>query len=515
MKFIPIGNQANLTSDRFNQSNRFSSLSPSMRLDSMGLPHTSWLTKKNGHNEINYKYWDGYDWNFIGDTSIVAMSKGSIYYSPNGLTLSDEDSPILAFARKEIDTNNRICIASASYGEWVFDELEVDYDIKWIGVFFYGDKINWTLSSSSTLIDSDSSLSSNTENASSTSVDNKDIYVATYDGEVIRIYLFNSSFILINEIIEEISDLSEFKAITLGNKVGFSYLGDNIIKYNFFDLNSYTWSFLTFNNVNSSTTSGTITGININGYMSKEGPIYPTIYISWVEEFISPYISCRIKGCSITEDEEIPYWNMIDSSSEDYLALEELINFSNVSNQITTSYKITGTCSYLYNSLGETIVCPIIFVSGAKTSVFLYKLNSYGVYRWKEYKIDLGYTGVSIPRNVVCFFDSISGKIKIIFDNNEESVVYFENETEIDVQNPLDLEDDESFEIEAPNIIILSQVGMCIAKWRDVAITDYSFIDGIDYTTNGVVLRDSVNPVAIIDNEIVLSEDLSYSPSST
>lgn len=652
MKFKSIGNQSNISSNRSGQSNRFSSLSPSMKLDSMGFSHVSWITVKNGHNEINYKYWNGDKWDFIGDNSIVSKSKDSIYYSPNGIALTDDDSPILAFVRKDINTNNRICVARVSYGEWSFDELEVGYDIKWIGAFFYRPKFEWSSSSNSSLssdtsveinstssnsslssdtsviesrsslssfssfslssfslssfssdsnsssskssvssassikiystssrssvssieinstssnssnssieiystssdssrssessssldsssssssrsLSSKSSLSSSSESSSSidssssSSADNKDIYIATYDSTTIRIYSLSSVWELVGQKDEEIIDFSSFKCVSVGDKIGFTCVKDeNVIRYNFFDLNAYYWAFSSFKDVASSITTGKIISLGVNGFLRIESEFGgPRIYMSWIEDVITPYIQSYIKGCYVTENEEEVYWQIENSVFQNYIDLEQLTYISSISASVSAAHRVIGTCAYIHNDLnGDPDYYPIIFVSGAKTSVFLYRWIVPGgatTYPWKEYKVDLGYTGTAIPKNIETIFDEISGKIKVIFDDNNSSIIYTENEIGLDTQTSLALENDAAFDIETPKIVILNDAGVYISNWKDGGLTDGSNVNGVSTSSKGVVLRDSVNPIAIVDDVIIENEEdnsFSYSSSSS
>ena len=125
MKFTPLNNQPNI-------SNRgFESVSPSMQLDSRGFPHISWLDKKQGHNTINYRFWDGLQWSKLED-SIIDRSEEEIIHSHNGIVLENE-SPIVAYSKRDV-IGSLLTIAYPSEGDWVKSSLSVSYDTKWIGI---------------------------------------------------------------------------------------------------------------------------------------------------------------------------------------------------------------------------------------------------------------------------------------------------------------------------------------------------------------------------------------------
>jgi hypothetical protein len=156
MKFTPLNHQPNISNIGFE------SASPSMQLDSRGFPHISWLDKKQGHNAINYRFWDGLKWSQLED-SIIDRSEEEIINSNNSIIL-ENDSPILAFSKRDVN-GSLLTVTYQSEGEWIKSQLSVDYDTKWIGIVALIEGLAFLSSSSS----SGSSLGYSTSSSSSSS----------------------------------------------------------------------------------------------------------------------------------------------------------------------------------------------------------------------------------------------------------------------------------------------------------------------------------------------------------
>ena len=143
MRYIPLKNQPNVSRTRLE------STSPSLRIDGRGFPHIAWLEGAEGHNELHYSFWDGLKWSYKG-TPKVYISEQEITYSPDSLVLNPYEDPILIFSRR---TGNGSKLALASYSDkWDFNELDVSYDVGWIGVNRYDRNVNFSSSSSTFFI---------------------------------------------------------------------------------------------------------------------------------------------------------------------------------------------------------------------------------------------------------------------------------------------------------------------------------------------------------------------------
>ena len=151
MKFTPLDNQPNVSFTRFD------SISPSMRIDTRGFPHLSWLDQKNGHNEVNYTFWDGLQWAYR-QNRVVDRSEEEIISSKNGLIIDDNDDPVVVYS-KRIATGSILNANFVSSNNWHNNQLTVTYNTKWIGVETTYRGLSFSSSSSSSWGESSSSSS--------------------------------------------------------------------------------------------------------------------------------------------------------------------------------------------------------------------------------------------------------------------------------------------------------------------------------------------------------------------
>jgi hypothetical protein len=164
MKFTPL-KFANVSNTMLNSS------SPSMELDGRGFPHISWMEEKEGHWNLNYKFWDGQEWGFFDYSQAVFRSNKNIINSSFNLTLIDDD-PFLCCA---VDNESDFLVKyfNLKNGKWVENSFTYNGRIKWIGCFSFK-KLNITdeiINSSSSSFDSSSSISSLNSLSSSSSID--------------------------------------------------------------------------------------------------------------------------------------------------------------------------------------------------------------------------------------------------------------------------------------------------------------------------------------------------------
>ena len=145
MKYVPLLNYPNISESRLE------SISPSLKISSINNPHVCWLDKGNDINVVNYSYWDGTKWAYK-DIPKVYISNEDIVSSPSSLVL-DNDDPIIAFSRKYVGGSNISRLSLATYDntntKWNFNDLDVDYEVGWIGVTKQDRGVEYSSSSSS------------------------------------------------------------------------------------------------------------------------------------------------------------------------------------------------------------------------------------------------------------------------------------------------------------------------------------------------------------------------------
>jgi len=169
MQYIPLNNEPNVSVTRDE------SISPSLQIDSRGYPHVVWQDKGEGRNKVKYSFWDGLQWTYENSPD-VHISEEEIVSSPNSFVFDSRgginESPAIALSRKSASGS---ILSLATYSsrwyenQWNFSELNVDYDVGWIGVIRYDRNIEFSSSSSSSSSSIDSSSSSSSSQSVSTS----------------------------------------------------------------------------------------------------------------------------------------------------------------------------------------------------------------------------------------------------------------------------------------------------------------------------------------------------------
>lgn len=222
MKLVPKNNQPNIYATRFN------SVSPSLAIDSLGHPNISWITSKNGHNEINFEYWNGSTWAFYGNSASVSTeAKIELTYTQNNLALDAFNQPALAYVEKSTSGKDILFYATANTvsNVWTTSSNSVSYDTLWLA----------TLSNAS---------------------------VVTYgDDNSIRVY---ENMVLSNSVSVNVSNVSSLQAVECGSKIGLSYYDGGIL-YNFFDTVANTWSHTSFVSLANSVSSKKMVAISSTG----------------------------------------------------------------------------------------------------------------------------------------------------------------------------------------------------------------------------------------------------------
>lgn len=239
MKLLPLGNKPNISS-----TNHGSNVS--MELDSRGHPHITWFENKNGHNEIHYTFWDGQQWT-CHNQSMVGWAD-ELVSSGNSILLDSQEKPYIVFSRKLPDSQSAISLVTTEDDKWILDELDVNYDITWVGILRYDYNIydsssSYTSSSSS----SNNSSSSSVDSSSSSSGNDAKIFIVALDSDhILRIYSISTfGWNLLSEkemIYDNIYPLPpNIKISMCSNYMGVTWNFEETICYNFFNLNSESW----------------------------------------------------------------------------------------------------------------------------------------------------------------------------------------------------------------------------------------------------------------------------------
>jgi hypothetical protein len=209
MKLTPLNNQPNISHSRFE------SVSPSMRIDSRGYPHITWLDKKQGHNEVHYSFWDGLQWG-VREQSLVHRSEEEIVISKNGIII-DSDQPAIVFAKRKSE-GSLLNLFTPFGGSWTENFLVTSYDTKWIGVERTNRGLNFSSSSSSSLEYSSSSSSSSWEySSSSSSIDSSSSSSSIDSSSSSSSSIGNSSSFSSNSIQYSSIDSSSSSSSSIGN----------------------------------------------------------------------------------------------------------------------------------------------------------------------------------------------------------------------------------------------------------------------------------------------------------
>lgn len=445
MKYLPLSNEPNVSRSRF------SSASPSMQLDSRGYPHISWLEGKVGTNEINYAFWDGLKWSYLG-TSTVYISEEDINPSPNSMVLDSQDKPMIAFSRK-IGEGSRLSLATYDDG-WQFTTLDVDYDVGWVGIV----KRNPTLDSSS---------------SSSGSYGGSEVfYAVVYDAtdSEFNIYAISSSWTAIGNLSASTEFYSTVKISMCLDKIAIAFIEDSSsIEYNFFDVISQTWSFGSFATLTASESYGSITEMDMEGYYT-EGSGLEWFCVGWLSntDYIS-YISSAICYPSgvITPTDGSSYNIEVNASDVIVSSSDYLVN----------GYRKIGVTLETSSGIGY----PRIVCLGVSSKMF----TLLPALTWQEDLLDIEAVGNG---NVFTYLDvNYSDDVKISFVADSGDIYYVEPSA------------DDSFPVANPEIIVLNQNGYA---YKVTSFSPASGEDILDLYNNyyGRILRDARIPLLISSN---------------
>jgi hypothetical protein len=425
-----------------------------MQLDSRGYPHIAWFEEKEGKNEVSYSFWDGAKWSYKG-TVTVYISEEEINPSPNALILNDQDNPLIVFSRR-LGTGSRLSIASYNEG-WQFNELDVDYDVGWIGIVKRKEDYNSSSSSSAAESSSSSSGSGFAGN----------YYVVTYDvtNSELKVYAVGDTWLLIGSISESTNSYSTLEVTICDFKIAIAYIEDNTsIEYNFFDIVTQTWSFASFTTLAASALYGDIIDMDLAGYET-----------AGVEEFCIGWLS---------GDSYFSYVNSAICLSDGTVTPADLSDYNVEVNRVDV---ISSSTDYLINSykkIGVTLDdSGLVQMVCLGVSSKIFSLSALNV--WSDDLIDLEAVGNG---NVFTYLDVhyVDG-VNVAFVADSGDIYYFEPSNDI------------TFPVANPEIILLHKEDYA---YRITSFYPPAGTDILDLYDNyyARVLRDARVPLLISQN---------------
>jgi hypothetical protein len=474
-------------------------------MDSNSYPHVSWLDVGNNINNVNYTYWSGTQWSFY-DIPKIYISNESIVFSPNALVLDSLNSPLITFARK-LGSGSRLSFASYNT-EWIFSDLDVTYDVGWIGLIRYDGHIDpgfsssssqslsmssYSISSSSSSLESESSLS--TLSSSSSSYSHVVYYVCVYDStnELFKVYsVVNGTWTLFTSIAATVNNFESLRIDRCGRRMGIAYVDNGslsssssgsyhsgTIKYNFLDLDLdlNPWSFATFQDLNYSLSCGEIIDMDMKGYYEEDASIIAFGWISRTSD--TSYV------CSVLADNngtETPS-NIITPIVE-----SQVINLIVPSDYIVNSYRKIALCLDNSNLIR-------MFASGAVSKLF--RLFSGGGTRfWYLDPADIsGISNGIVPTYLGMEF-STDTKLVIAADSGD--VYYFEQSESAGSSSS---STDPTFPLSTPDLVLANDKYAYRADYSIGALSGMD-IAGTYSNIAGEILRDSERPLLITSNPV-------------
>jgi hypothetical protein len=429
---------------------RFECSSSSFKLDSLGNPSVSFLEIKQGHNNINYVFWDGLQWSY-NDIPLVYSSQEDIVYSPNSFILGE--GPVIAFSR-ESPSGSKLFLTTYD-NEWVFNTLDVNYEVSWIGVVGKGD-----LGPSS----SSSSLSSSSAYSSSSSISSYEYYVVVYDStnSLFKVYRVSSSWTLLGIMSYSLTSFDSIRIDSCGHKIGIAFVHDDI-KYNFFDIDSATWSFVTFDTVPSSILYGPVIDMDFKGYFYGSDSVMAFGWLSGDGSY--SYI------CSVL---------MNDLGIETYPdGISAIVESAYIDVVASSGYIVNG-----FRTIGVSLDSSLyihMFASGLKNKLF-----DLGFSGWAGTNIEINGISEGIAmRRLRCEFYNTAKIVGIDAGN-----VYYFNYIA-----------GSSFVMSTPDITLINSQNPAGRVIYSSGILSPSAIIGTLNDAVGDILRDNERPVLIISNK--------------
>ena len=325
-------------------------------------------------------------------------------------------------------------------------------------------------SSSSNSSSSSSSSLDSSSSSSSSSIDDTNVMVCTYDGTTMRVYSVSDfEWILLGQATFTIDGASTMKLASCGNKVGLAYQDSTGIRYNFFDVELNSWSFVAFQTLQASTT-GNVVDFDVDGYNREETGI---LSVGWLDDTTSAFY--------------VRYTN-VDSAGF------EGVDGTASTGVITRSKNVQAGnyIAYGYQKIAMDLDAqnlPRILGSGAETTLY----TQDAARQWSIFPIDMeGASSGFVPNLLALQMHEESGTeyAKVVFDNNEGDIYYFEDIGE------------DGFELVYPDLVVLNQERIFTTTWGCGELEGDEVYCTYTHRT-GDMLRESLSKTVIVidDNE--------------
>ena len=438
----------------------------------------------------------------LSEQSASSYSRSHSSNSNSSLSSVSNDSPSsLSFSSRSTESSSSSSLYSRSSNSSISSNSSSSYSDSSLSSKSYSSSSDSSSSDSSSTDSSSSSYSSSsysssssedytssTEYQSSSSYDNVIYYYVVYDGtnNQIKVYFIDDNiWTLFGYFNANINDFEFLKIDICGKKIGISYVdgnsestsnssssssnSNNVIKYNFLDLFSASWSFSSsFQDLAYSSLYGEILDYSIVGDYKED---LSMLYFAWTSRSVNKsYINSAF---AYDTGVEMPSDKVDDVIVESYDILVDA-----PSDYIVNGYKKIDIC------LNE-LSCPVIIAMGTSSRIF--ELEESGVIGiWNNEFIDIDAIGNGIVVNYlrIAFGDNA----KISFSSDSGDIYYLEPSN------------DSSFPISNPNMVLLND------KWAYKSIFTDGQLNGLDIdgTYNnqvGIILDDKERPLLITNNQ--------------
>ena len=287
---------------------------------------------------------------------------------------------------------------------------------------------------------------------------------------------------LAGSISEDIGQIETIKIDSCGRKIGIAAIySDSIIKYNFFDIDTWTWAFPSFNNLNVPVLYGSLIDMNFAGFRREDNGL---MSLSWLSRSAITFylISMEISDTG-SESPTNPLSPVVESSS---------IN-------VTTSldYIVNG-----YNLLDvevDSSNAPYIFTTGATSKLFHFKPVTN---IWSSEIIDMEAIGGGIvPLSFQTAYAPDSLEVKVCISSDSGDIYYFEKDPT-----------GGTFPLTTPDLLVLNKDALYQATFLNGALAGVD-ISGTTDNICGAILKDTERPILIVpdENSSSSSSSLEYS----
>ena len=319
-------------------------------------------------------------------------------------------------------------------------------------------------SSSSEKHSSSSSSFGHSTSSSSSSLDNGNVIVCTLDSDgELRIYKWSKSreWSYLSNYSSTIVDYYKFKMAIANDIVGFCYLKNDSIYYNFFNVDSDVWSFIDFNSV--SIANESIVNFDIDSYNNEQICV---LSLAWLSDGVDNF-----------------YVRHINVDSEGNQGVDESSNTI-----VHERAKTVKSSSYIVNGFNSICVFnddlkrPNILAGGAET-IFYCKDVVWGI---EEVDID-GYCDGFVIANLNANINNESN-VAVSFSSNG-GIYYF------------DQSQDNGFEMSSPYLAVLNVKNVFLTEWECGNFTG-SELSCIYSNKIGDILRESLRKVCVVVDEV-------------